>query len=291
MIPLVFTKAHNKGYTRKDGTYVAPFDDHRSAASPPVVAGSGKQQQSAKPVVNLKNAADYVSNLLGKPHAPLFAAQSTPPRPPRPPDAWHPKRDEKGKPVPIHYAHQPSSAVTWHHPHQIATVTPGSPMPSTLQGVPLVPWQPPLHEEDWTHVAGQNHGLAEPPFDPGKLEPAAGVVITEPDGRVWVVCPTNRHAGYRATYPKGHAEHGMSLQATAIKEAFEESGMKVEITGWLGDFDGGLTRTRYYQARRVGGTPAAMGWESQAVMLVPAAKLGEVVNSRRDRQIAAALTS
>lgn len=291
MIPVVFLKAHNQGYTRKDGTYVAPFDDKRSAASAAELVGWGKQQQWVKPTAKPKNAAGYVAQVLGKQPQPSLFDPPSPPKPPRPPDAWHPKSDEKGKPVPIHYAHQPSSAVTWHHPHQIATVTPGAPLPATLHGVPLAPWQPPLHDEDWTHVAGQNHGLTEPPFDPGKLEPAAGVVITEPDGRVWVVCPTNRHAGYHATYPKGHAEHGLSLQATAIKEAFEESGLKVEITGWLGDFDGGLTRTRYYQARRVSGTPAAMGWESQAVMLVPAAKLGEVVNRSRDRQIAAALTA
>jgi len=36
------------------------------------------------------------------------------------------------------------------------------------------------------------------------------------------------------------------------------------------------TYTRYYMARRIGGCPAEMGWESQAVHLVPAARLDEV---------------
>ena len=77
----------------------------------------------------------------------------------------------------------------------------------------------------WDLVDGQMHDLVEPDMDTKGKEPAAGVVITEPDGRVWLVKPSNGFAGYQTTFPKGHADDGLSFQATAIKEAFEESGI------------------------------------------------------------------
>ena len=117
-------------------------------------------------------------------------------------------------------------------------------------------------------------------------EPAAGVVIEEPDGRVWLVNPTNGFAGYTATFPKGRADDGLTLQATAIKEAFEESGLQVRIIGLIGDVERSQTVTRYYRARRVGGTPAAMGWETQAVQLVPKADILAALNQAVDHVVA-----
>jgi len=58
-------------------------------------------------------------------------------------------------------------------------------------------------------------------------------VIVEPDGRVWVVRPSNGYAGYTATFPKGRVEKGLPRQANAIREAYEKAGLKVEITGFL----------------------------------------------------------
>ena len=43
---------------------------------------------------------------------------------------------------------------------------------------------------------------------------------------------------------------------------------------------------RYYRGRRLTGTPAAMGWESQAVLLVPKTQLASVVNLPRDQELA-----
>ncbi|MGT2509753.1 NUDIX hydrolase [Cupriavidus basilensis] len=131
------------------------------------------------------------------------------------------------------------------------------------------------------------HDLAELPLVSSGKKPAAGVVVVEQDGRVWVVHPSNGFAGYRATFPKGHADEGLSLQATAIREAFEESGLKVQITGFIGDVERTQTMTRYYSARRVGGLSAAMGWETQAVALVPLAQLHTYVNRDVDQTVVA----
>ena len=77
----------------------------------------------------------------------------------------------------------------------------------------------------------------------------------------------------------------MTPQATAIKETFEESGLQIQITGWIGDFERTTSVTRYYFARRIGGNPAQMDWESQAVKLVPKKKLFTVLNHAKDHEL------
>ena len=195
---------------------------------------------------------------------------------------FHPKTDDSGKQVAILHPSQPSPLSSWADPNEAATVVPGGSVPAELNGIPFQPWQAPTSDEEWAAVEGQAT-IEEPPFvvPPGKLA-AAGVVIEEQDGRVWLVSPTNAFGGYKSTFPKGRPETGASLQATAIREAFEETGLKVEITGFLADLPRSTTRTRYYLARRIAGNPSDMCWESQAVRLVPRAKLAEYLTNPND---------
>lgn len=161
---------------------------------------------------------------------------------------------------------------------------------SALHGVPLAKWSDhPTSTAGWASVAGQNPDIAEPPLPkvPGK-KLASGVIIREPDGRVWLVKPTGEYGGYKHTFPKGGVEKGLSPQANAIKEAYEESGLKVRITGFAGDFERDTSVGRYYYAERVGGDPARHGWESEAVVLAPPAALDGLLNRKVDRAIAAA---
>lgn len=202
----------------------------------------------------------------------------------------HPARDDDGKRVFILEPHQATPPATWADPAAIATWTPGGVTPKALNGVPFKPWDTPSTDAGWQAVEGQDPELVEPAMEAGpKQAVSAGVVVEEPDGRVWVIHPTNRFGGYQGTFPKGRTDHGDGLQAAAIREAFEESGLQVEITGFLADVDRTTTRTRYYTARRMGGTPAAMGWEAQAVSLVPRSRLYEVLNSQNDHGLAEAL--
>ncbi len=202
---------------------------------------------------------------------------------------YHPHPDEHGKPVVLKSPSKPTTLDAWSDAEAIATVTPGGPMPSVLNGAALNSWSAPQTSEGWASVTGQLE-FEEPAFvcPAGKKE-AAGVVTIEPDGRVWVVAPSNGYAGYTATFPKGRVEKVLPRQANAIREAYEESGLKVEITGFLADSSRSLTYTRYYVARRVGGTPADMGWESQAVHLVPVEKLEEVLNHPNDAPLIEAI--
>jgi ADP-ribose pyrophosphatase YjhB (NUDIX family) len=200
----------------------------------------------------------------------------------------HPQRGDDGHSFQIDKPSAASLSSTWADPAATAVFVPGGAVPAELNGVKFAPWTDyPKTTEGWNYVDGQMPGLHEPDLIANGKAPAAGVVIEEPDGRIWLVNPTNAFANTSTTFPKGHADDGLSLQATAIKEAFEESGLQVEITGFYGDVERSLTMTRYYRARRIGGTPVAMGWESQAVQLAPKDRVHAALNREVDRKVAA----
>jgi len=158
---------------------------------------------------------------------------------------------------------------------------------TTLNGVELKSWEPPTTPEGWRKVNGQISIPDEPPMPTqGKL--GSGVIIEEPDGRIWLAKPTNEFGGYKHTFPKGTLEKGENLspQANAIKETYEETGLKVRITGYAGDFQGDTGVARYYHGVREGGTPLDHGWESEAVVLVPKDQLDVHLNKARDKAIA-----
>lgn len=204
----------------------------------------------------------------------------------------HPKKDERGRAVRLVCPSTPTPLDTWNNAKLMATVTPLGAMPDALYGVVFAPWdEAPDADAAWAGVPGQNPGgFDEPAFVPAPgMKSAAGVVIEEADGRVWVVHPSNAFGRYPATFPKGRVEPGVSLRATAIKEAFEEAGLQVELTGFLADANRSQTRTRYYLARRVGGMPSDMCWESQGVSLVPCDQLGQVLTNENDEPLIKAL--
>lgn len=201
---------------------------------------------------------------------------------------FHPKDDHEGKAVVVHQPHHPSSHTTWHNPDAVATFVPEGDVPLSINGIPVKPWRDhPRTNEGWEYVDGINHDLVEPDFEtkPG-FHAASGVVIEEPDGRAWVIHPTNAYGGYKTTFPKGTVEDGMSLQASAIREAWEESGLHVAITGFIGDFVRTTSVCRMYRAKRIGGTPTAMGWETQAVSLIPKSDLYQHLNMLTDHPVA-----
>jgi 8-oxo-dGTP pyrophosphatase MutT (NUDIX family) len=138
--------------------------------------------------------------------------------------------------------------------------------------------------------------IGEPPLpkkEKGKRL-SMGVVVVEPDGRVWVVEPKGHFGGYEHTFPKGGIEHGLTGQQTALKELWEETGLHAEITGHLDDYEGDTGTTRMYVAVRTGGEPLpddptphvkGSGAEMAAVKLVTPAQAGEMLNRDRDKAI------
>lgn len=163
--------------------------------------------------------------------------------------------------------------------------------PNGLHGPALKPWKPPAspaHDPN----AGWRKTPDNPNHDPHPLvvkdgkKAASGVIIHEPDGRVWLTKPTNSYGGYKYTLPKGSAEHDLTLQQNAVKEAYEETGLHVQITGHAGDYERDTSVGRYYHAKRIGGHPGKAGWESEAVTLAHPDDMHSLLNRSVDQKIA-----
>lgn len=202
----------------------------------------------------------------------------------------HPKHDDKGNPVHLHKPHSCTTVGSWSDSVALATAIPGCDLPMEINGIKLLVWSdPPRSASDWNSLTGD---FEEPPFAsaPGRKS-ASGAVVVESDGRIWMVSPSNAFGGYVNTFPKGTylGEDVASLRANAVKEVYEETGLKVRLTAFLCDSQRSTSTTRYYLAERLGGSPAEMGWESQAVHLVPPHLLDTVASHPNDKGILQAL--
>ncbi len=203
----------------------------------------------------------------------------------------HPKQNDVGKTVQIKQPTQPSSSIAWGNSNATAIFIPDGKSPSTINGIPVSRWSGrPKSACEWNTLDLLMPDLKEPALPKSSLPTASGVVTIEPDGRIWMVSPTNQFGGYENTFPKGKRDDSkLTLQANAVKEAYEESGLKVRITGYLGDFKRTTSITRLYIAERVGGDPTQMGWESQAVKLVPEMDWAAFLKNPSDQPVLKAL--
>lgn len=151
---------------------------------------------------------------------------------------------------------------------------------SSLEGKELngIPFKSTSKKEILQHASSQNNEKFqnEPKNDPARV----GVVIMEPDGRMWIHKPsdkTGKNAGYNGKkyeFSRGEVEYKKESnpKGGAIIEAYEEMGLKIEVTDYLCD-DG---QTRYYIAKRIGGSPNDFEYESDGVMLATPEKLQEL---------------
>ncbi len=191
----------------------------------------------------------------------------------------HPQPGEQGEQVNIAKPTKPSPQADWHKSDTIRTFTPHHDVPQHLNGIPFTDHEP--------HQPLPYAGLDKTPFEmrSGFTKKAAGVLIVEPDRGVWVTEPTN-HFGYRHTFPKGTLDAGEHMQLGAVREAREETGLHVQLTGVLGDYERSTSKARYYIGKRIGGTPRKMGWETQGLHLVPMHQLEDHMHDPVDKQIA-----
>lgn len=195
---------------------------------------------------------------------------------------FHPKLNDRGSLVVLNKPSTPSPPHSWQDSNSVASTVPNHDIGhSHINNIPLQKHVP----GNWKGVEGQGD-FAEPEFHatPQKRM-SVGVVMVEPDKRVWVVHPSNQFAGYEATFPKGTVEPDLNFRENAIKETHEESGLKTELHAHLGDFERNKSKTRYYIGKRTGGHPSDMGWESQKVSLVPLHKLHKVLTHKNDAPI------
>jgi 8-oxo-dGTP pyrophosphatase MutT (NUDIX family) len=133
---------------------------------------------------------------------------------------YHPQLDDDGRQVALRKPSAATGPHCWHDPELAATVLPGRAMPDKLGHIAIAPWH--ANGGDgaaWVALAGQVDAL-EPPLNvpPGNAG-AAGTVIIEDDGRVWLVAPSNQFGGYAATFPKGRIDAGEDQRCAAVREA------------------------------------------------------------------------
>lgn len=246
--------------------------------------GPREMEAKVKLAEELKSRRDQVAKFYG-------VGKAEPGPAPQGGSAIHPQPNESGKPVTIHDPHNSSTVGTWTDPKATATFVPGNLSYPELQlnHAQLKRYKP---WDSWDNAPGtlDEAGIKEPAFEkhPSK-NTASGVVIVEPDGRMWLRSPTNQYGGVKNGFPKGTKEPGLSLQANAIKEAFEETGLKVRLLKHLTDVEGTTSKTRYYLAQRESGHPGDMGWESQAVHLAPHADAAKMLHMPADQQVLKAL--
>ncbi|RYF55836.1 MAG: NUDIX hydrolase [Comamonadaceae bacterium] len=202
---------------------------------------------------------------------------------------YHARRDDAGRRVLIRHPSTPTPPASWSDPAAVALFVPNGPAPAVLNGIAMTPWSPSEAAGAW-EALGSAQPLDEPPFAvPAGLKPAAGVVLIEPDLRVFLAHPSNGFGGVAHVVPKGRIDPGGTSAATALREAWEELGLLAELTDQLVDVPRSVTYTRYYVGKRIDGSPSCMQWESQAVVLCPPARLPALLNGPHDGPLVAAL--
>lgn len=193
----------------------------------------------------------------------------TPPPPPPPPAT-------PAAPPPMAGLDDPTMTLVW-----------GKDPEGQGQALNGVAFEPVENTEYW--LGWKDKKFKDEPALPTGQRISTGVVIVEPDGRIWIVEPAGHYGGYEHTFPKGGLEPNLSPQQNALKELYEESGLTAELTGYLGDFQGSTGVSRYYIARRTGGAPWRSDWETATVKLAPQDKAAQLLNTKRDKEILATL--
>jgi len=229
-------------------------------------------------------------------------------------NARHPAGLHRGMEVIIKKPHVPTDRTTYRDPCEIATFIPNQmdvPRDALSDSEPFLRVLP---QAAFASAYIRNRGTltGEVPFVDSRITPdskhrlGAGLIIFDPDGRVWIAHPTNDFGGDKALFPRGSYddEDDADLRRTAIREVFEETGIVGALVSYRGDslvsmpdddetraswkseltgsgvfadiYQDGYKRVRYYLARRVAGSPVGTGWESQAVSLAPVNKLREL---------------
>jgi 8-oxo-dGTP pyrophosphatase MutT (NUDIX family) len=113
----------------------------------------------------------------------------------------------------------------------------------------------------------------------GKWTSAGGIVVDRA-GRVALVRERGR-PGW--ALPKGRLEPGESLDAAALREVREETGIRARLAGYVGVYEGKRRFVHYFLMEVVHVQARPDGDEIEEVRFVAAARATELLRSRRDR--------
>ncbi len=130
-------------------------------------------------------------------------------------------------------------------------------------------------------AAGLAAGLVRRAFrGEGKWSSAGGVVCDGED-RVALVEQRDRKNRWHWTLPKGRIDAGESAETAALREVYEESGLRARIVRLLVMHEGRLHFTYFYEMALVA-DDGEHDAETRKVRFVPLVEAVELVDSRRD---------
>ncbi|HEY2743414.1 MAG TPA: NUDIX domain-containing protein [Polyangia bacterium] len=120
-------------------------------------------------------------------------------------------------------------------------------------------------------------------FGGGKWASSGGVVC-DGDDRVALVRQRDRKNRWRWTLPKGRIDDGESAEAAALREVYEESGLRARIVRLLVLHEGRLHFTYFYEMALVADDGEHDG-ETREVRFVPLVEAIALVDARRDLEV------
>jgi 8-oxo-dGTP diphosphatase len=114
---------------------------------------------------------------------------------------------------------------------------------------------------------------------------SAGGVVRDRAGRVAVVRERGR-PGW--ALPKGRLDPGEALDAAALREVREETGIRARIGGYVGVYEGKRSFVHYFAMEVVHVEGRPDGDEIEEVRFVEPGRAADLLRSRRDRAALAA---
>jgi ADP-ribose pyrophosphatase YjhB (NUDIX family) len=118
----------------------------------------------------------------------------------------------------------------------------------------------------------------------GEKWSSAGGIVVDGEGRVALVEQRDRKGRWRWTLPKGRIDAGETAETAALREVYEESGLRCEIVRPLATHDGRAHYTHFYEMRLVADDGKHDG-ETRAVRFVGVVEATKLMRSRRDLHV------
>jgi 8-oxo-dGTP pyrophosphatase MutT (NUDIX family) len=118
----------------------------------------------------------------------------------------------------------------------------------------------------------------------GRKWSSAGGVLFDRRGRIALVRQRDRKGRWRWTLPKGRIEPGETAEEAALREVYEESGMRARIVRPIVLHEGRLHFTHFFEMT-IERDDGIHDRETKQVRLVSLAEAADLMPSRRDLQI------
>lgn len=119
---------------------------------------------------------------------------------------------------------------------------------------------------------------------PRKKWSSAGGILFDKRGRIALVRQRDRKGRWRWTLPKGRIDRGETAEEAALREVYEESGMRARIVRPIALHEGRLHFTHFFEMA-LERDDGIHDRETKEVRLVSLAEAADLMVSRRDRQI------